>query len=79
MTLIQYWYFTGDTTYNEVTNQGLLFQIGPDKNYLPPNQTKQLGNDDQAFWAFAVLTAAGMLAITYSLSDVQSRANFCRT
>jgi mannan endo-1,6-alpha-mannosidase len=63
MTLIQYWYFTGDATYNNVTTQGLLAQIGPNKNYMPPNQTKTEGNDDQAFWAFAALTAAGSCLI----------------
>ena len=25
---------------------------------MPPNQTKDLGNDDQMFWAFATMTAA---------------------
>lgn len=63
MTLIQYWYFTGDATYNNVTTQGLLAQIGPNKNFMPPNQTKTEGNDDQAFWAFAALTAAGSCPI----------------
>jgi len=40
MSLIQYWYFTGDTTYNNITTEGILAQIGPDKNFIPPNQTK---------------------------------------
>lgn len=46
-TLIDYWYITGDTSYNEATSQGLLFQVGPYQDYMPPNQSKQLGNDDQ--------------------------------
>lgn len=25
---------------------------------MPPNQTKDLGNDDQVFWAFAAMAAA---------------------
>ena len=58
MSLIQYWYFTGDTTYNDIVTQGILAQIGPDANFMPPNQTKTEGNDDQDFWALAALTAA---------------------
>lgn len=57
-TMIDYWYYTGDSTYNEVTTQALLFQVGPNNNYMPPNQSKTLGNDDQAFWGLAALSAA---------------------
>ena len=57
-TLIDYWYYTGDTTYNSVTTQALLFQRGEEDNYEPRNQTAALGNDDQSFWAFAAMTAA---------------------
>ncbi|PPJ52333.1 hypothetical protein CBER1_10223 [Cercospora berteroae] len=56
--LIDYWYYTGDTQFNAITKQGLLFQVGPDDNYMPPNQTKAEGNDDQYFWGCAVMTAA---------------------
>ncbi|KAL9624684.1 MAG: hypothetical protein Q9160_001038 [Pyrenula sp. 1 TL-2023] len=56
--LVDYWYYTGDTTYNEVTTQALQFQTGPNKDYMPPNQTKTEGNDDQAFWGMAALSAA---------------------
>lgn len=56
--LIDYWYYTGDTTYNDVTSEALLFQVGPDVNYMPPNQSKSLGNDDQAFWGIAAMSAA---------------------
>lgn len=38
--LVEYWYYTGDTTYMEITTQGLVAQIGPDRDYMPPNQTK---------------------------------------
>lgn len=57
-TLVDYWYYTGDDEYNEKVTQALLHQVGSDKNYEPENQTKALGNDDQAFWGFAVLSAA---------------------
>lgn len=45
--LIDYWYYTGDTQWNDITQQGLLFQVGPSNDYMPPNQTMTEGNDDQ--------------------------------
>ncbi|KAI9750954.1 MAG: hypothetical protein M4579_006234 [Chaenotheca gracillima] len=56
--LIDYYYYTGDTTYNDVVTQGMLFQVGPNNDYMPPNQTKTEGNDDQAFWGMAAMSAA---------------------
>ncbi|RFU24677.1 hypothetical protein B7463_g11660, partial [Scytalidium lignicola] len=56
--LIDYWYYTGDSTYNDVVMQGLLFQVGDHDDYLPQNQTGGMGNDDQAFWGMAAMTAA---------------------
>ncbi|KAL8732089.1 MAG: hypothetical protein Q9166_003043 [cf. Caloplaca sp. 2 TL-2023] len=56
--MIHYWYYTGDKTYNEVVTQGLLAQISPDNDFMPSNQTLTEGNDDQAFWAFAAMSAA---------------------
>lgn len=48
--LMDYWYYTGDSTYNDVTMQGMLFQTGPNDDYLPPNQTQGMGNDDQGMY-----------------------------
>ncbi|KAL3426198.1 glycosyl hydrolase family 76 [Phlyctema vagabunda] len=56
--LINYWYYTGDTTYNEIVTQGLLHQAGMEHDFMPTNQSKTLGNDDQAFWGMAAMTAA---------------------
>jgi mannan endo-1,6-alpha-mannosidase len=56
--LINYWQYTGDTSYNQVITQALQFQVGPDENYNPPNQSKNMGVDDQAFWAFSAMDAA---------------------
>lgn len=56
--LIDYYYFTGDSQYNNITMQAMLHQLGPGNVFQPPNQTKTLGNDDQAFWAMAALSAA---------------------
>jgi hypothetical protein len=44
---------TGDPTYVDVTTQALLFQVGPNNDYMTPNQTKTEGNDDQGFWGLA--------------------------
>jgi len=56
--LIDYWFYTGDDTHNDVVIQGMQFQVGPNNNYMPPNQTKSLGNDDQCFWALSAMSAA---------------------
>ncbi|KAI0883695.1 glycoside hydrolase family 76 protein [Annulohypoxylon maeteangense] len=57
-TFVDYWYYTGDTTYNDIASQGLLHQVGPYNDYMPPNQTLTEGNDDQGFWGMAVMSAA---------------------
>jgi mannan endo-1,6-alpha-mannosidase len=56
--LIDYWYYTGDSSYNDVTTQALLWQTGPNADYMTPNQTKTEGNDDQGFWGLAAMSAA---------------------
>ncbi|OTB07694.1 glycoside hydrolase family 76 protein [Hypoxylon sp. CI-4A] len=57
-TLVDYWFYTGDDTYNDVTMQALLHQAGEDSDYMPQNQTRSLGNDDQGFWAMSAMMAA---------------------
>lgn len=56
--LIKYWAYFGDDTLASTIRQGILFQTGPDNDFMPPNQTKSLGNDDQSYWALAAMTAA---------------------
>ncbi|KAI9708811.1 MAG: hydrolase 76 protein [Bogoriella megaspora] len=56
--MINYYYLTGDSQYNGQVTQNLLAQVGSNENYMPPNQTKSEGNDDQAFWALAAMSAA---------------------
>lgn len=58
--LIDYWAFTGDESHNDITFQAMLHQAGDDEDYMPKNQTKSLGNDDQGFWLMAAMTAAEM-------------------
>ncbi|KAI2624076.1 glycoside hydrolase family 76 protein [Xylaria nigripes] len=57
-TMIDYWHLTGDSTYNDVVTQAMLWQVGPNKNYMPPNVTASLGNDDQGFWGMSAMLAA---------------------
>lgn len=56
--MVEYWHYTGDTTYNDVVSEALLFQVGPNADYMPPNVTASLGNDDQGFWGMSAMTAA---------------------
>lgn len=56
--LLDYWYYTGDETYNEDLMGSLLHQIGNNYDYMPDNQTHSEGNDDQGFWGIAVMAAA---------------------
>jgi mannan endo-1,6-alpha-mannosidase len=58
MTLIEYWSLTGDAQFNDKITTAIQFQVGPEVNFEPPNQTTSEGNDDQVFWAFAALSAA---------------------
>lgn len=55
--MIDYWAYTQDDSYNPTITQGLLAQVGPDWNYMPPAYHSSLGNDDQAFWGIACLNA----------------------
>ncbi|GAB1315113.1 hypothetical protein MFIFM68171_05323 [Madurella fahalii] len=57
-TLIDYWKLTGDDSYNDVVMQAMLWQVGPDRDFMPPNVTASLGNDDQGFWGMSAMTAA---------------------
>ena len=55
--LIDYWHYTNDTSHNNITTQGLLSQIGPLHDFMMPGQEFDEGNDDQAFWGFAAMSA----------------------
>ena len=56
--MVDYYYYTGDDTYNDVVSQALLSQAGPNADYMPPAQTNDEGNDDQGFWGMAAMSAA---------------------
>lgn len=37
--LIDYWNYTGDAQYVELVQKALLWQVGPNNDYMTPNQT----------------------------------------
>ncbi|KAI0880701.1 glycoside hydrolase family 76 protein [Annulohypoxylon maeteangense] len=57
-TMIDYWHYTGDETYNDVTFNAMQFQVGENRDYAPSNWTLSLGNDDQSFWGMSAMLAA---------------------
>jgi mannan endo-1,6-alpha-mannosidase len=57
-TYVDYWHLTGDTSYNAVITEGLLHQVGDNRDYMPLNHTASLGNDDQGFWGMSAMLAA---------------------
>ncbi|KHN95828.1 mannan endo-1,6-alpha-mannosidase-like protein [Metarhizium album ARSEF 1941] len=58
--LLDYYHYTLDPSYNGVVIQALLAptNLGPKKDYMPPEHADEEGNDDLFFWGSAVLTAA---------------------
>ncbi|KAK4235280.1 glycoside hydrolase [Achaetomium macrosporum] len=57
-TMLDYSHYTGDTSYDKAVATALLAQVGPNFDYMLPSKYGQEGNDDQAFWGFAVMAAA---------------------
>ena len=56
--MMQYWFYTGDATYNQDVIDGMMAQKGDHNNYFPSNWSSWMGNDDQLFWGLAAMTAA---------------------
>lgn len=42
LALLQYWHFTGDTTYNSLMSQGMEWQSGDEGDYMPSNYSSYL-------------------------------------
>ena len=38
--LVDYWNYTGDSQYNSIVQQALQWQMGPNNDFMTPNQTK---------------------------------------
>ncbi|KAG5354541.1 Mannan endo-1,6-alpha-mannosidase DCW1 [Yarrowia sp. B02] len=56
--MLDFWYYTGNDTYNDVVKEALLYQVGKNNDYLPVNQSTTEGNDDQGFWGITAMAAA---------------------
>ncbi|KAI1209880.1 glycoside hydrolase family 76 protein [Annulohypoxylon truncatum] len=56
--MLDYSHYTGDSSYDDVISQALLSQVGPKFDFMVPEHYGSEGNDDQAFWSFAILNAA---------------------
>lgn len=56
--MLDYWWYMQNDTYNDIIMQALLYQVGTHNDYVPLNQSTTEGNDDQAFWGIAAMTAA---------------------
>lgn len=56
--LVDYSFLTGDKQYDDLLGQGFQHQLGDGDAFMPANQTKVLGNDDQATWGLAAMSAA---------------------
>ncbi|KAK3046742.1 hypothetical protein LTR09_011825 [Extremus antarcticus] len=55
--MVDYTAYTEDTSYVATVQQALLAQVGPHSNFMPPAYFFSLGNDDQAFWVLAAISA----------------------
>lgn len=56
--MMHYWAFTKDGSYNSVMMDALVSQLGPKYDFDMPVEAFNEGNDDQAFWVFAAMSAA---------------------
>lgn len=55
--MIEYSQSTGDDSYVQTLQQALTANYGPDHDFILSYRRSQTGNDDQAFWALAVMSA----------------------
>ncbi|KAG9203705.1 hypothetical protein G6514_002316 [Epicoccum nigrum] len=55
--MIEYSQFSGDDSHVKTLQQALTSNYGPDNNFIMSYRRGQTGNDDQAFWALAVMSA----------------------
>ena len=49
---------TGDSQWNQETIHATTWQAEMNGQFMPSNQSFDMGNDDQAFWAFTAMNAA---------------------
>lgn len=56
--LLDYWYYTGDSSYNPEIKAALIHQAGDHNDYLPQNQSIGMGNDDQGNYIHSIQPAS---------------------
>ena len=56
--MMDYWYYTGDDSYNQVIIEAMVHQAGHNRDFMPKNWTASLGNDDQGFWGMTAMLGA---------------------
>ncbi|KAJ8110175.1 hypothetical protein OPT61_g6913 [Boeremia exigua] len=56
--LIEYSYLTGDTQYDELVSEGMQWQSGEGRNFMPANQSEALFTPAHSTWGLAAMTAA---------------------
>lgn len=56
--MIDYSFYFDNDTYDDTVIKSMIYQAGPNFDYMPLNQTVTEGNDDQVFWGIAAIQAA---------------------
>ena len=58
--MLDYYYYTQDPTYNDVVIEALLSgpNMGENRDYVPKEHALEEGNDDLFFWGSAIISAA---------------------
>ena len=70
-TLIDYSHLTDDKEYDGLIGEALNHQIGEQNAFLPLNQSKSMGNDDQSTWGLAAMGAAEAGFSTEKIGDLK--------
>ncbi|CDK25426.1 unnamed protein product [Kuraishia capsulata CBS 1993] len=55
--MLEYSFLLENDTWHDTIMTAMLYQVGDNWDYIPLNQSTVEGNDDQAFWGIAALTA----------------------
>jgi mannan endo-1,6-alpha-mannosidase len=58
--MVEYSYLTGDTQYDALVSEGMQWQSGEGRNFMPVNQSEVLFSTAHSAWGLAAMTAAEM-------------------
>lgn len=56
--ILDYWHYTGDSTYNDHLFKSILFQRGPHNDFWPANVSQDFWNAQVGAWAHTAMGAA---------------------